>query len=1096
MKNKVMKRFVSILMVVMLMLTSFPFTAVAEEVTDTEIQTLSNEIYTKLLLHPSTTFTKDVKMGSKSVLSYYYKNLLYSSPNLSTSVSHPPVTIDVSISCPNVVVGLYDGDNMPTFPVSAYLYLTSEHRITGLVLSDESELYETSSPTDYQACTNVWRGINANTPWVTPEDQETIFFFTSKKEDLDVDIFYTRGNYNGYQISCSNTLTPKTDYLIEKLAQTSNGYIKSDYNDTSFQLILTTAYNNHERINLETRCPLGHGAAQYIVDSSSINAILKDAKVEFPKIKEFATEYDKETLLNYYNALLAVVSLNINKEIDGINDDNVESLVKALGNKIQTITKEYNEARKALGQIYKDPAVVKENVNTNYSSATINSSSNKARLGNTVVSDVTFQGRNYNFGKNLAYCSSKSMVASTLNVNNVSSWVVTPATVVMIYDGTSETSFPIKLGFGTTEWSSYYSGSRLNSIHIGNEVQQQMGTSSIYYQAGNPNWLCCNHQTSIKPANWFNSISDINTACPNGNVTASGGGIDLTLQYGGFFNKIVLDNGKYSAHLGVVDLSKTGPISLFLRYANMDYDTYPHRASNNAKQYVLNIKPLVDKLDIVKKNHADFLAKGNIDDYEVKSLNRYYRAVDNIISFDIDSYFASCTDLNAESVVENCTNDIDEFIKEYDAAYKGLVKTYKITFKNYAGEIVSEQYCNEGETPVAPENTAPAKVSSTSKYHFYYTWPTLYAATSNLVYSEWRDSALCTLDDGTITRDATCTQAGEKVYHCSVCDGDMYESINKLEHDYSVYKPQYKNGTKLSNTLKHDLTCAVGGEILYSETCDFELVSDGDATTIYECTVCHGLVIYTKAKFNIAFVDENGDTISSKTYYEGQEVDIPNLPNAKVDEAGHHSYSWDIEPSTIPSIDITYTVIENVEKHIFTSYTYNNNATRDDVYGTETAICSIDGCTFADTRACTEQHTPTKFDINGKIVLSSDTKGTASEKAAANITVSIDGTGITATTDKDGCYTLEGLAEGEYAVTISGDSTIDRKATIVVNLDNADGDQIDVDAIGIIVFDYNKDGKINTIDAMMFTSDDINQENANLLKAVFNKKIVYDEITV
>ncbi len=1097
MKNKRWRKLISIVMAVLLMATSVPFAAIAEETTEPEtidIQTLSNEVYTKLLLHGNTRFTDTVKMGNKTVLPYYYKNLLYSSPNLSTSNTEQPITIDISISCPKVVVGLYDGYNLPTFPVTANLYLTSEHRLTGLILSDESLLYETSSPTDYQGCTNIWRGVNANLTWVTPEDQESIFHFMSKKEDLGIDLFWTRGNYNGYQVSCSNTLTPKGEYLKSLFRETNNGYITSTFNDTSFQLVLTTAYDNHERWISPSRCPLGQGASQYIIDSSSINSIITKARAEFPQIRKFGDQYDQEKLINYYNALKAVLELNINNEIDGIDDDNARTLVKALGAKIQSVSAEYTQARNELGQMYKDPETVEQNVKDNIANASISKPSGNIYLGSTAVSDITFQGQNMNFGKNLAYCSKKSLIASHLVVNNVDSWIETPATVVMIYDGYNETSFPIKLGYGKSSGATDWSGSNLNSLYLGNEVTQVWGSSSTMYYAGNSYWVCSNHQSAISPGSWFKNANDINCAVVNGNTSSAG--VVLSNRYGGCFNKIVLDNSKYSNSLKIEPLERTQPISVYLRYANETYDNYPHRASNNARQYVINIRSLNEKIQAAKKDYANLTANNDLDKYETASKNRYLRAIDNLISFSINEHFSDCSDENAYEIVSNCQNEIDEFCAEYDAALKGLVKSFKITFTNYDGEIVSEQYVAEGEKAVVPENTAPRKVSASSKNHFSFTWPTVNVATSDLNYKERRSAVPCTLDEGTVTKAATCTQSGEMTYHCSVCNGDMYEIINKLDHDFSVYTALYKTGTTFSNTLKHSLSCSVGGEELYSETCSFEKINEGDATIIYECSVCKGLAVYTKAKFDITFVDKNGDTISSKTYYEGQTIDIPDLPNANVDADGHHSYSWNTEPSTIPSADITYTVIDSVKAHTYGSYTYNDDATRDDIYGTETAVCSVAGCTFSDTRPCKDEHLPTAFDITGKITLADDTKGTASNIPAVNITVSVNNTEIKAITDKDGKYTLKGLAEGEYTITISGDSTIDRQATLIVNLDDADIDQITVDDIGIIAFDYNKDGKINTVDATLHTKNELYRDNTKQFKAIFNKKIVYNTVIV
>ncbi len=150
---------------------------------------------------------------------------------------------------------------------------------------------------------------------------------------------------------------------------------------------------------------------------------------------------------------------------------------------------------------------------------------------------------------------------------------------------------------------------------------------------------------------------------------------------------------------------------------------------------------------------------------------------------------------------------------------------------------------------------------------------------------------------------------------------------------------------------------------------------------------------------------------------------------------------------------------------------------------------------------------PTAFYVNGKITPAGDKTGATITNGVAGITVSVKGTEIKAVTDENGSYTLPEINAGNYTLVISGDTTIDREVALTVAADKAvDYDQINVDAVGVVICDYNKDGKVNTTDATLYTTatafTDLNADGAvdnkdsALFKTFFNKTVRYTAITL
>lgn len=160
------------------------------------------------------------------------------------------------------------------------------------------------------------------------------------------------------------------------------------------------------------------------------------------------------------------------------------------------------------------------------------------------------------------------------------------------------------------------------------------------------------------------------------------------------------------------------------------------------------------------------------------------------------------------------------------------------------------------------------------------------------------------------------------------------------------------------------------------------------------------------------------------------------------------------------------------------------------------------------------------YTVKGQILIATVTDCSATSKGVNGITVSVNGTDVSDVTkydetlDENGYYTLSGLTEGTYTLTIAGPTTIDRgvrdSVTLIVSSDKAVDGVINVDAVPIVICDYNHDSYINNADTgLYFTAYaeynpymDINAEghcnNADfgLYLAFVGKTITYTDLTL
>lgn len=155
--------------------------------------------------------------------------------------------------------------------------------------------------------------------------------------------------------------------------------------------------------------------------------------------------------------------------------------------------------------------------------------------------------------------------------------------------------------------------------------------------------------------------------------------------------------------------------------------------------------------------------------------------------------------------------------------------------------------------------------------------------------------------------------------------------------------------------------------------------------------------------------------------------------------------------------------------------------------------------------------TAASYSVAGKITIADNVDGSAGSFGLGGITVSIDGTDISAVTDDNGYYTLTNVPEGTYTLSIAGATTIDRSVSLTVSADKVNENAtINVAAVPIVMCDYNKDGAVNSTDISFFAKSiggnylyadfnvdgAVNSTDTSAFIKFNNKKIAYTDVAL
>ena len=286
--------------------------------------------------------------------------------------------------------------------------------------------------------------------------------------------------------------------------------------------------------------------------------------------------------------------------------------------------------------------------------------------------------------------------------------------------------------------------------------------------------------------------------------------------------------------------------------------------------------------------YYDALAKAeavNADDYTAESYAKVTAALEANAKATVEAYTDQAQVTAAATALEN--------------AVKGLVKVYTITFTNDAGTVVDTQKLAAGATPVAPKtNTAPtaAKSDENGKTHSHttYSWPAVSAVTANADYKEVAKTVTEDCTKGTpVVTEPTLDKAGSEVTSCTIC-GQVLETkvLPQLKgYDITVTKTAYGTTTLNSEDATNGKTTKVlanstvtltaqankGAEFVgwkvanklvsTNETYSFTAVADTEVTPVFTETA--------ESTFVVVFIDMYGNVVSTQEVASGANIKVP-----------------------------------------------------------------------------------------------------------------------------------------------------------------------------------------------------------------------------
>ncbi len=298
-----------------------------------------------------------------------------------------------------------------------------------------------------------------------------------------------------------------------------------------------------------------------------------------------------------------------------------------------------------------------------------------------------------------------------------------------------------------------------------------------------------------------------------------------------------------------------------------------------------NVRELA-KLD--GKAYYDALAKAeakNPDDYTAESYAKLTAALE----------------ANAQATVEAYTDQaqVTAAATALEAAVDGLVKVYTITFTNAAGTVVETQKLAAGATPVAPKTNTASTATESDKNgkthsHTVYSWPAVSAVTANANYDEDANVVTenCTKGKPFVT-EPTLDKPGSEVTRCTIC-GQVLETkeLPQLKgYDITVAKTAYGTTTLNSEDATNGKTTKVlanstvtltakaneGAQFVgwkvaqklvsTNETYSFTAVANTEVTPVFTETA--------ESTFVVVFIDMYGNVVSTQEVTSGAKIDVP-----------------------------------------------------------------------------------------------------------------------------------------------------------------------------------------------------------------------------
>lgn len=188
----------------------------------------------------------------------------------------------------------------------------------------------------------------------------------------------------------------------------------------------------------------------------------------------------------------------------------------------------------------------------------------------------------------------------------------------------------------------------------------------------------------------------------------------------------------------------------------------------------------------------------------------------------------------------------------------------------------------------------------------------------------------CTFDNGQVTKPATCTEPGIKVYTCTECGGTYTVAIPATDHNWGQWK--HDDATAEANAT-HTRVCANDASHKETKACDFTAKVTQEATldqaeiTTYTCKDCGysytketapalaGVTVTVNAVENgsVTLAGQDVTAGGSKKFAENGTYTLVATPNENCTfvgwQTGNKIVSTDATYTTVAIADITYTPV-------------------------------------------------------------------------------------------------------------------------------------------------------------------------------------------
>ena len=341
--------------------------------------------------------------------------------------------------------------------------------------------------------------------------------------------------------------------------------------------------------------------------------------------------------------------------------------------------------------------------------------------------------------------------------------------------------------------------------------------------------------------------------------------------------------------------------------------TFAEKATADTKDCTYGEYTTVTASTIVKagteKATCSVCGHENVRDLAKLDGTAYYAALDAAKAVDGSKYTAesyakvtAALEANAKDTVEAYTDQaqVTAAATALEDAVKGLVlvEVYTITFTNAAGTVVDTQKLAAGATPVAPKtntaDTAATPAGNKQHSHTTYSWPAVSAVTANANYDEVANVVTEDCTKGTpVVTEPTLDKPGSEVTSCTIC-GQVLETkvLPQLKgYDITVAKTAYGTTTLNSEDATNGKTTKVpanstvtltaqankGAEFVgwkvanklvsTNETYSFTAVADTEVTPVFTETA--------ESTFVVVFIDMYGNVVSTQEVASGADIKVP-----------------------------------------------------------------------------------------------------------------------------------------------------------------------------------------------------------------------------